>query len=100
MILNAEIVAWVICDGAAAGNVASKGVTSITDNGVGDHTITLDEALNANECIVLYEGRGAGLIPQIVHTSNTAKQLLTLDNAGAPADGAYALAFTRIPPIG
>lgn len=101
MFLGAEMVAYLICTGAAAGITAgSKGITAIVDNGVGDHSIQLDTSLDANESICLYEGRGAGLIPQFVHTDDTHKQLLTLDNAGAAADGAYVAAFFRIPPIG
>lgn len=101
MFLSAEMTAYLICDGAAAGIVAgTKGITAIVDNGVGDHSIQLDESLDVAESLLIYEGRGAGLIPQWVHTDDTHKQLLTLDNAGAAADGAYAAAFFRIPPIG
>lgn len=98
--LQAKMVAFLVCDGAAAGIVASKGIAAIVDNGVGDHSIQLDEALDVNESHITYEARGAGLIAQVVHTDDTHKQLLTLDNAGAAADGAYCICFWRIPPIG
>lgn len=98
--LQAEVVAYAICTGAAAGITQSKGIAAVVDNGVGDHSWQLDEALDLNECICIYEARGAGLIAQWVHTDDTHKQLLTISDAGAATDGAYAIAFLRIPPIG
>lgn len=98
--LGAKMVAYAVCTGAAAGITFSKGITAIVDNGVGDHSWELDQPLDVNESFISVEARGGAPIVQVVHTDDTHKQVVFLDNAGAALDAAYAIAFWRIPPIG
>jgi len=77
----------------AAGSITAAGTAlwtrscTITDSGVGNYQINLDEAIDSAECVVITTVRGAtsGCV-RVVQTSDTAKQIL----AFAGADGTTA----------
>jgi hypothetical protein len=59
---------------------------TVTDNGTGDKTLTLDQAADSTECNVIATIRGAtsGVL-RVVQTSDTAKQILTFAVDGTTA---------------
>ena len=76
---------------AAGAAIKARGFTCV-NNGVGDFTVTLgDGGADAAECLVFITPRttAATAIPRVVHTSDTAKQILFLSDAGAAVDTAF-----------
>lgn len=79
--------AWVRFTGATAAILASRGVTSVVRTGAGDYQVVIDVALDATESMIVVVAEGAVQVEwAYVHTSDTSKQLLALNNAGAAAD--------------
>lgn len=76
----------------AAGSINAADATgwaqgcSVTDNGAGDKTLTLDQGADSTECAVIATIRGAtsGVV-RVVQTSDTAKQLLMFAVDGTTA---------------
>ena len=62
----------------------SRGFTVIR-NGAGDWSITLDEACDEQECVVLVTLGTTLLIARVVHTSDTVKQILVITVAAGNA---------------
>lgn len=68
---------------------SGKFAAAIVDTGAGDMTVNLlaAEGVDATECIMMAQVRGANPgYANVVHTSDTAKQILVFDDAGAAAD--------------
>lgn len=80
------MMAWVRWTGATGVILQSRGVTSVTRNGAGDFQIVIDVALDVTESRVHMESQGLALEFGVVHTSDTSKQVLSLNNAGAATD--------------
>lgn len=78
--------AWVRFTGATAAILANRGVTSVTRTGAGDYQIVLDVALDANESTIVPLAEAVAVEWAYVHTSDTSKQILALNNAGAATD--------------
>lgn len=89
---NWRVLGGFTIDGTVAGAplLQNDGVVDTTvDNGVGDWTVNLnpDRAIDATECIALITTReSAASMVTLVHTSDTAKQLLAFDNLGGAQD--------------
>lgn len=78
----------------AAGSINAADATgwaqgcTVTDNGTGDKTITLDQGADSTECAVIVSVRGAtSAVSRVVQTSDTAKQILLF----AATDGTTAV---------
>ena len=99
-----QLVATCVATAATGAPVAgtNKGIASVADTGAGDHAFTLNEGIDANECLVVIDAREAaaagGVMMSCVHTSDTVKQIITVDDAGMAADPSanYRVAFYRI----
>lgn len=81
-----QLMAWVKFTGATGAILTNRGVTSVTRTGAGDFQIVIDVALDANESSIVQETCGAPLETAAVHTSDTSKQCLWLNNAAAATD--------------
>lgn len=88
MAFKEKPIAWVRFTGATGAILQSRGVTSVTRAAAGDYTVNLDGGgVDATEARVsVGVENAAALITSYVHTSDTAKQVKVLDNAGAAAD--------------
>jgi hypothetical protein len=76
----------------------SRGFT-VVRNGVGDYTATLDEAVDATECVIFVQVGTSLLIARVVHTSDTAKQVLVVTAAaGAATDSIVDFMVIRTAP--
>jgi len=75
----------------------NRGFASVVRNGAGDYTLTLESGgVDAAQCNIQCTSRGAvGLIFAVVHTSDTAKQILETSNAGAATDGDFDVTVTQ-----
>lgn len=82
--------------GAAQTNNFFVGMTAPTYTGVGDFTFTLDRALDATESVILVTPLTADVIPQVVHTSDTAKQIVMINGAGAAIEANVAIGVWRV----
>ena len=84
---------------AAGALITGRGCTSAR-NGAGDFTITLpaNEGVDANECHMVITPRitAQSAIPRVVHTSDTAKQILLIDDAAGNADVAFDVAIFQL----
>lgn len=76
--------------------VNDGGFTTCTRNGVGDYSLTCNEAIDAADCIVKVTPRGAAMISGVVHTSDAVKQVLIVDNAGAASDTPFDVSVLKI----
>lgn len=84
---------WVRWTGATGAILQSRGVTSVTRNGAGDFNIVVDVALDVTESRVHCEVQGVTALEwAVVHTSDTSKQFLFLNNAAAATDPVQGLA--------
>ena len=101
---EAKLVATCVATAATGAPVAgtNKGIASVADNGAGDHAFTLNEGIDAAECLVVIDKRDAaaagGRMMSCVHTSDTVKQIITVGAGGAAADPSanYRVAFFRL----
>jgi hypothetical protein len=87
--------AWAFLRNAAGVAIAAKGCT-LTVNGVGDYTLNLNQAADSLETAITVTPETAGRMVAIVHTSDTAKQILTYDDAGVAADADFTALVERI----
>lgn len=86
--------AWVRFTGATGAIVGtSRGLSAtnpVVRNGAGDYTLNLERELDAQETLMVAHGTGGAagdaLEWTMVHTSDSAKQILGFSNAGAAAD--------------
>ncbi len=62
----------------------SRGFT-VVRNGAGDWSMTLDEAVDEQECVILIQVGTTLLIARPVHTSDTVKQILVITVAAGNA---------------
>lgn len=84
---NYLVAALTVVGGAISVNWQSGKITSVAYNGVGDYTLNLlDGGIDAADCAVVVNTRTAvlGAVATVVHTSDTAKQILLVTDAGAP----------------
>lgn len=83
----------------AAGNlVAGANIASVVRNGPGDYTVNLGTAIDRSECVahVTLEGTGDGSISDdFASATDTSRQILGFDTAGAAADQAFYLSVWR-----
>ncbi len=80
---------WVtstVAGGAITGQTGKD--ATLARNGAGDYTVTLgSNGTNSENCSVGVDiSATAGLFIRVVHTSNTAKQILLTDSANNPAE--------------
>lgn len=87
------LMAWVRWTGATGAILTNRGVTSVTRTGAGDFQIVIDVALDAAESSIRVDSQGVALETGYVHTSDTSKQILYLNNAGAATDPTQGLAL-------
>lgn len=88
-----QLMAWVRWTGATAAILTNRGVVSVTRTGAGDFQIVIDVALDATESCVEVHSQGVTLETGYVHTSDTSKQILYTNNAGAATDPTQGLAL-------
>lgn len=82
-----QLMGWVRFTGATAAILVNRGVTSVVRNGAGDYQIVFDRALDATESTILAMAEGAVQVEwSYVHTSDTSKQILAINNAAAATD--------------
>ena len=85
--LMEKLWSWVRFTGATAAILQNRRCTSVVRNGAGDYQIVIDQALDAAESCIWVAAEGAVPVEwSYVHTSDTSKQLLALNNAGAATD--------------
>lgn len=78
---------WVRFTGGTGAVLQKRGVVSVVRNGAGDYQIVFDQAADATESMVeAYAEGAAGKLTSYVHTSDTSKQVLMKDDAGAASD--------------
>jgi hypothetical protein len=95
--IAAQLDAYLFCDGATPPVMTTnRRVTSVARNGAGDFQVVLDRALDATEIMPVIVPGTVGVIPRIVNTSDTSKQLLFLSNAGVATDSTFYAAFWRV----
>lgn len=90
---------------AAAGAVASAGGTAIwgagavpSKTGAGDFNLTLDQGCDSTQCSVHATARSATFaVATVVHTSDTVKQVLIWDAAGAALDADFDYEIIKAP---
>lgn len=71
---------------------------TITRNGAGDYSLTLDQGLDSTQCSVHITPRQSpGAIVACVHTSDEIKQILLFDAAGMAADIDFDVVVLAIP---
>lgn len=87
------LMGWVRWTGATGAILQSRGVTSVTRTGAGDFQIVIDVALDASESSIRVDTQGAPLETAYVHTSDTSKQILYLNNAAAATDPTQGMAL-------
>lgn len=81
-----KLIGWVRFTGATGAVLNSRGCT-VVRNGAGDYQITLEEGgVDSTEASWAACAEVAAVEWAIVHTSDTSKQLLALNNAGAATD--------------
>lgn len=68
--------------GATGVAICGAGAAS-SRTGAGDYNLTLDQGCDASECTIQITPRGAGtpVVAEVVHTSDTVKQVLLWDSA-------------------
>lgn len=74
----------------------SRGLTSAARNGAGDVQLTLDRAIDGNELVPVLTAQSVGSIGRLVNTSDTSKQILWLNDAGAATDTTFYFAFYQV----
>jgi hypothetical protein len=67
---------------------SSEDIVSSTRNGTGDYTITLNQQFDPADCAFVVTARGAAttLVPAVVHTDNSNKQVLWQTTGGTATD--------------
>jgi hypothetical protein len=89
----------IVASGRWAGSAASttKGC-SLTQANTGNYTVTLEQGLAANECIILITPETA-IGPRYAHTSNTVKTITTGDptNLSNTANGNFNFVVLQVP---
>ena len=73
-----------------------RGLTSAARNGAGDVQLVIDRALDANELIPILTPASVGTIGRLVNTSDTSKQILWINDAGAATDTTFYFAFYQV----
>ena len=95
--IAAQLDAYLFCDGATPPVMTTnRRITSVTRAGAGDFTVNLDRALDANEMMPCICPGTVGIMYRVVNTSDTAKQLLFINNAAAATDSTFYAAFWRV----
>jgi hypothetical protein len=95
--IAAQLQAYVFCDGATPPVMTTnRRITSVTRAGAGDFTVNLDRAIDATELMPIIVPGSVGIIPRIVNTNDTAKQLLFINNAAAATDSTFYAAFWQV----
>ena len=90
----------------AAGGIDAGGVSGVAINGLavpsshvlGIYPLTLEQPIDAAECVCLVTFRGAGGLDhtcEVTHTSDTVKTVTVNDNAPAAADAAFDILILR-----
>lgn len=88
----------IVAGGVSPTYTKQRGFTAtVARAGAGNYTITLDGGgIDATESIENLQVRGATLSHfSIVHTSDTAKQILMTDAAGTALDADFSVSFSR-----
>jgi hypothetical protein len=93
----AQLEAYCFCDGATPPVfTANRGCTSVARNGAGDFQLVLDRGIATSELMPVLLPGTVGVIPRLVNTSATSKQLLFLSNAGVATDSTFYFAAFRV----
>lgn len=93
----AQLECFLFCDGATPPVITTgRGITSVARNGAGDFQVVMTRGINANEIMPVILPGTVGIIPRIVHTSDTSKQLLFISHAGAATDSTFYFAAWRV----
>ena len=85
--------------GSSADGTLTWGAGATTSKtGAGDYNLTLDHGADATQCAILITPRTATVaFAQVVHTSDTVKQILLVDAAGAPVASSFDFLVIRAP---
>lgn len=87
-----KLFAWVRFTCATATILQQRGTTSMTRNGAGDYQWVIDRALDVTESYISAFAEGIVKVEwSYVATSDTSKQVLSINNAGAATDPTTAL---------
>ena len=81
-----KLFAWIRFTGATGAILAQRGSVSLTRTGAGDYQWVIDRALDATESNIMLMAEAVAVEWAVVHTTDTSKQLLALNNAGAATD--------------
>lgn len=87
-------VAAAVVDGAGAAQNSRN--CTVANNGVGDQQVELGDGVAENECHISTETKTLGATCNWVHTSDTSKQALLADAAGAAAAVAFSFVAYKI----
>lgn len=88
----------VVAGGVSPTYTKQRGFTAtIARGGAGNYTLTLDGGgVDATECIDNIQPRGATVGHfSVVHTSDTAKQIIFTDGGGTATDVDFSVSFSR-----
>jgi hypothetical protein len=74
---------------------------SVVRNGAGDYTVTIDNGplvgeVDSGEASIHVTPGTAGITPRVVHTSDSAKQILTINAAAAATDSICEVSIWRV----
>lgn len=90
--------AFATVTGATGAMTSGYGFSASARNGAGDYTLTLTQEADATECQIVVSPRTAVSQWRVVHTSDSAKQVLLFNAAGAATDGDFTVSLTRFLP--
>ncbi len=80
----------------AGADVSNNKGGKVANTGAGTYTITLEQGLGANECIVLVCPE-ANVYPKYAHTSNTVKTVTLADTTNAATNANFSWAVFQLP---
>ncbi len=97
--LRSDFMGGTIRVAGGAGTVTSQSgqwSAAMTKNGTGDYALTVEPGMDVDEFALIVSIEGSTpLISSIVHTSDTAKQVLLEDDAGAATDATFKVTAFR-----